>query len=134
MRFPIVIHQENDSAFGVIVPDMPGCFSAGDTLDEALENVHEAIDMYMEEVVNGHEAVPVPSALDTVVSNPDHEGGTFFLVEVDLPKYLGKADKINVTLPRYLIDRIDHAVNEGRYKSRSGMLAESAMSALAQLK
>jgi predicted RNase H-like HicB family nuclease len=38
MRYPILIEEGTDStAFGVVVPDLPGCFSAGDTLDEAVK-------------------------------------------------------------------------------------------------
>jgi len=44
MRYPVVIEPGDEGhAFGVVVPDLPGCFSAGDTLDEALANVEEAI-------------------------------------------------------------------------------------------
>jgi len=39
MYYPIAIEPGDDThAFGVVVPDLPGCFSAGDTLDEAMEN------------------------------------------------------------------------------------------------
>ncbi|WP_416138238.1 type II toxin-antitoxin system HicB family antitoxin [Halomonas sp. HK25] len=133
MLFTIVIHQEGDSAYGVTVPDMPGCFSAGDTLEEALENVREAIDLHMEEVVAGNEPVPSPSPMHQVAGDPEHAGATFFLVDVDMSKYLGKAEKINITLPRYLLERIDRAVKEGRFKSRSGMLAEGALDKLSRL-
>jgi len=45
MRFPIVIEPGDEQhAFGVVVPDLPGCFSAGDTLDEAIDNAKEAIE------------------------------------------------------------------------------------------
>lgn len=44
MKFPIAIEAGTDtSAFGVVVPDLPGCFSAGDALDEAYANAVEAI-------------------------------------------------------------------------------------------
>ncbi len=36
MNYPIVVHKEKGSDYGVTVPDLPGCFSAGGTLDEAL--------------------------------------------------------------------------------------------------
>ena len=43
MRYPIVIEPGTDAtAFGVIVPDLPGCFSAGDSLDEAVLGAEEA--------------------------------------------------------------------------------------------
>ena len=44
MRYPIAIEPgEAKTAFGVVVPDLPGCFSAGDTLDEAIANAAETI-------------------------------------------------------------------------------------------
>ena len=44
MKYPIAIEPGDDhTAFGVVVPDLPGCFSAGDTLDEAIDNAREAI-------------------------------------------------------------------------------------------
>jgi predicted RNase H-like HicB family nuclease len=44
MRYPIAIEPgDAKTAFGVAVPDLPGCFSAGDTLDEAIANAAEAI-------------------------------------------------------------------------------------------
>ena len=44
MRYPIAIEPGDEAqAFGVVVPDLPGCFSAGDTLDEALSNAEEAV-------------------------------------------------------------------------------------------
>ena len=43
MRYPILVEEgTGTSAFGVVVPDLPGCFSAGDTLDEAVEAAKEA--------------------------------------------------------------------------------------------
>jgi len=37
MHYPIVVHKDSESDYSVTVPDLPGCFSAGETLDEALE-------------------------------------------------------------------------------------------------
>ena len=49
MLYPIAIERGSDTeAFGVTVPDIPGCFSAGDTLEEAIENVKEAISGHLE--------------------------------------------------------------------------------------
>ena len=43
MRYPIAIEPGSEmTAFGIVVPDLPGCFSAGDTLDEALAGAEEA--------------------------------------------------------------------------------------------
>ena len=49
MRYPIAIEPgDNQHAFGVVVPDLPGCFSAGDFLDEAMAPAREAILLLLE--------------------------------------------------------------------------------------
>ena len=48
MNFPVVIHKAKDSDYGVTVPDLPGCFSAGRTVDEAFEMAKEAIELHLE--------------------------------------------------------------------------------------
>ena len=48
MLFPLAIHKEKNSCYGVTVPDLKGCFSAGDTLDEAVTNASEAIKGHLE--------------------------------------------------------------------------------------
>ncbi len=39
MRYPVLVHKDPESDYGVTVPDLPGCFSAGETLNEAREQV-----------------------------------------------------------------------------------------------
>lgn len=59
MRFAIVIESGNEKhAFGVIVPDLSGCFSAGDTLDDAIDNAKEAIELWLEETIDSGGAIP----------------------------------------------------------------------------
>ncbi len=60
MLYPIVIHKDPESTFGVTVPDLPGCFSAGDTLDEALRMSQEAIELHIEGLLEDSDAVPIP--------------------------------------------------------------------------
>ena len=69
-------------AFGVVVPDLPGCFSAGDTWDEALDAAKEAIAAWVDAAFDSGMAVPAPSSLDAVRRLPDYEGWTAGLVEV----------------------------------------------------
>ena len=49
MSFLTVFTQEEDGRFSVSVPSLPGCFSQGDTLDEAKKNIQEAIELYLED-------------------------------------------------------------------------------------
>ena len=51
MIFPIVIHKDANSDYGVTVPDLPGCYSAGETLDETLAWTREAIELHLEGLI-----------------------------------------------------------------------------------
>lgn len=128
MFFPIAIEQgSEDQSFGVIVPDIPGCFSAGDTLDEAIRNVKEAISIHLELLVSAEEAIPTAQDLAKYVNDPLYEGCAWFLVDLDISRYLGKTEKVNVSLPQRLIHLIDEKVSKDKtYKSRSAFLAAGA--------
>lgn len=62
---------DDKHAYGVFVPDLPGCFSAGDTWDEALENAKEAIEGHLEVLSDGSEAIPEAGLLEKHADNPD---------------------------------------------------------------
>lgn len=126
MRFPIVIHKDPNSDYGVTVPDLPGCFSAGDTLDAAIENAHEAIECHIEGLLIDHEPVPTPRQIDDHQNNPDYADGVWALISVDLSRLEGKAKRVNVTIPERLLKQIDRfAKREG--ESRSGLLTRAAL-------
>ena len=62
MRYLVVVHQDRPTGpCGVSVPDLPGCFSAGDTLADALERSREAIALHVEGLLSDSEPVPAPS-------------------------------------------------------------------------
>jgi predicted RNase H-like HicB family nuclease len=50
MRFKIVFEPSDEGGFTAYVPALPGCISEGDSVDEALANIHEAIELYLEPV------------------------------------------------------------------------------------
>lgn len=129
MRFPVVLHTDDGEHYGVIVPDMPGCFSAGDGVDDALNSVLEAIDLHIEGMMDERMPLPVPASIERHKADPDLAGGLWALVEVDMSRYEGKAEKINITLPRYLLCRIDDAAKASG-SSRSGFLAYAARKAM----
>lgn len=132
MKFPVVLHKDADSDYGVIVPDVPGCFSFGSTFSEALENVHEALALHLEGMVADGDALPQGKEVDVHIENPDYEGGVWAVVDFDLTPYLGKAVRFNASLPENLLLRIDEKVNKDhRYASRSGFLATAALRELA---
>lgn len=134
MLYPIAIEAGDDNtAFGVTVPDLPGCFSAGESMDEAVANAKEAITGHIELLVEMGADIPALSTLNVLAQNPEYAGYTWALVDVDLTRLLGGSEKINVTLPKSLIDRIDRCVaSNPEFKSRSGFLAQVALERIAK--
>lgn len=63
MRQVVLIPDNEVGGYTVIVPSLPGCISEGDTIDEALANIREAIDLYIEDLTADGESVPEDSTL-----------------------------------------------------------------------
>ncbi len=72
MKYPVAIHKDQGSCFGVSVPDIPGCFSAGETIDEALSNTQEAIASHLEILSEEGRRAPKPSEMEKHYENPDY--------------------------------------------------------------
>jgi len=130
MRFVIAIEPGDAThAFGVVVPDLPGCFSAGDTLDEAIDMAREAIDFHCETLIEDGGEVPLARTLAEHQADPDFAGWIWAVVEVPVERYFGPAEKINITLPRLLLAKID-SYAKAHGATRSGFLAEAARAAM----
>ena len=131
MQYPIFIHKDKDSAFGVIVPDLPGCYSAGDTIEEAIENAHEAIELHIECLLSDNESLPLKKSVDEHLENPDLKGGVVAVIDVDISKLSGKTIRINVSLPERFLKQIDEFThNHGG--NRSGFLLDAAMTYMSE--
>jgi len=48
MEYSVVVHDAEEGGYWVEVPALPGCYSQGESVEEALENVREAIELYLE--------------------------------------------------------------------------------------
>jgi predicted RNase H-like HicB family nuclease len=66
MRYTVVLEREDDGGFVVSVPALPGCLSQGDTRAEALENVREAIELYVEDCRDAGDPVPTEAGKEFV--------------------------------------------------------------------
>lgn len=62
-----------ETAIGVWFPDLPGCFSAGDTIDQALQNAEEALSLYAEGFEDEYGKLPAPRTLTELKADPDVE-------------------------------------------------------------
>lgn len=130
MKFPIALEPGTpNTAWGVVVPDLPGCFSAGDSAEEAFAHAAEAIEAFCEVLAEDEQDIPLPRPLAQWQSQPEYAGWVWALVEVDVTRFEGRAEKINITLPRRLLAKID-SYAKAHGATRSGFLAEAARAAM----
>ena len=129
MNFPIAIHKDPDSDYGVTVPDLPGCFSAGETLDEAATMAVEAIQTHVEGMFLDGDAIPEPHSLEEHQANPDFAGAVWMLVSVDMGKISGRTRRINITIPEPALARIDRYAR-AHGETRSSFLTRAALQAM----
>lgn len=122
-----LIHKEAESDYGVSFPDLPGCVSAGKTLDEARAMAAEALAFHLEGLVADNEPVPEPSSLESIMSDQENHDGVAVLIPAPRPS--GKSVRVNVTLPDDLLEAIDKHAEEHGF-TRSGFLAQAAKKAL----
>lgn len=128
MQYPIAIEWGDEThATGIVFPDIPGAITAGDSIEKAYELAVEVAHIQLEELANEGKPIPKPGSIAEHRQNPDFEGWGWGMIEVDLTPYLGKTEKINVTLPGRLIKQIDDYVNIHSIKSRSAFLARAAL-------
>lgn len=123
-----LIHKDADSDYGVSFPDLPGCITAGTTLDEARVMAAEALALHLEGLAADNEAVPEPASLEAIMNDPENQTGVAILV--DPPKAAGKSVRLNITLPDDLLETIDRYA-ESNGLTRSGFLARAAKRELA---
>ncbi len=128
MRYPVVIHKDENSDFGVMVPDIPGCYSAGSSYDEVLNNVVEAIECHLEGLLLDNETIPVGSSMDVWVHDEEFKEGVWAFVDIDLSQVSGKAKRINITIPERVLNLIDLYAKSHSIKNRSSFLADAALS------
>ena len=130
MRYPVIIHKDPDSDYGVTIPDLPGCFTVGDTVDDAIVQAVEAIECHIEGLVLDGQTIPTPRSIEFHQRNPDYADGVWALVSVTLDKLPGESRRVNITMPELLLALIDqHAKQHGETRSR--FIAQAAMEFIA---
>lgn len=108
-------------------PDLPGCVSAGDTLDEALSNAIDALSGHVRFMAADGEAIPSPSSVDKILSSPEwsEEAKHAVISAVPLVHDRGTTTLIDVRLDSGLLEAIgERAKSKGQ--SLSDFLATAA--------
>ncbi len=120
MDYIALLRKESDTDYGVDFPDLPGCITAGSTLDEAKEIAAEAIAFHIEGLIEDGEDIPAPSSLEEIMADKANKEAVAFLVPYQSSE---KAVRVNITLPSSLLKRIDRQSGK---RGRSGFLAAAA--------
>lgn len=128
MRYPVAIEPGSDTtAWGVVVPDLPGCFSAGDTLEDAMIQAEEAIALWIEVAIDNRQEIPPPSPIETLrAAHPGFDGWTWALVKIDPAMLDDTLERVNISLPRRVLHRLDARARRAG-ETRSGYIARMAV-------
>lgn len=128
MRYPIAIEPGNETtAWGVVVPDLPGCFSAGDTLEEAMIQAEEAVILWIEAMLDAGETIPVPTSIEALrLAHTKLDGWLWALVKVDPAMLDDTLERVNISLPRRVLHRLD-ALARSSGETRSGCISRLAV-------
>lgn len=118
-----LVHQEGDSAFGVQFPDVPGCFSAADEIDDLAANAAEALSLHLE-----GEDLPTARPLSEIRSDPRVEEelrAGAFLIAVPVIALTGRSERINISMDAGLAEAIKKTA-KARKLNFSSYLADLA--------
>jgi predicted RNase H-like HicB family nuclease len=116
--YPAII-EKGKHGFSVFFPDLPGCTSAGDTIQESARNAEEALRIHLEGMIEDDDPLPAPSPLDAIERDPEVDEAARVLVRADLP---GKSLRLNISMDEGLIEAMDAAAS-AQGMNRSAYLA-----------
>ena len=142
MYHPIAIEPGDDKhAFGVVVPDLPGCFSAGDSQGDAMAQARDAILLHLEglqgegKAASGQPGPPSPvdmhAAHSGLAAKADFKGWIWAIVEIDPEDLSDAVERVNITLPKRVLTAADRYA-AARGETRSGFLARAALETMAR--
>jgi predicted RNase H-like HicB family nuclease len=127
--FVAIIEGGDEPGYSVFFPDLPGCASAGETIEEAARNAEEALGLHLRGMVEDSEEIPVATAPEHIKTDPEVKEVARFLVRGEIP---ARAVRLNISLDDSLILKIDR-VAQARSMTRSGFIAQATRKALEEI-
>jgi len=125
--FYIAVVEKEDDTFGIWFPDFPGCVSAGETLEEVMNNGRDVLAFHVEGMREDGEDIPAPTKPDFFIQSSDFSiGANQFLVSVPLVSALGKSERVNLSIDSGNLKIID-AEAKRRGMTRSAFMVEAAL-------
>lgn len=103
--YPVCIYPGDNSGYTVIVPDLPGCVTEGETIADALEQAVDAASGWVLDELEDGKNAPEPSKAEDTKAD-EYEGGIVSVIMLDIDayaeKYGNKAVRKNCTIPAWL--------------------------------
>lgn len=129
-QYPAVFEKSSDG-FGIYIPNLDGCISYGDSLDDGVKNIREALTLYLSGMIEDGETVPDFNLMD--IQRNIGKDEVLVMVEPDrtlLKKLIkkGKSKRVNITIDEYLLEFVDFRASELN-TSRSALI-ESGLRAI----
>lgn len=109
LKYPVSIEEAPEGGYFIQIKDLPGCLSQGETIEEALENIEEARQLWIESMYEDGNEVPLPGSAEKQYS------GKF---NIRMPKSLHRkldemAEQEGVSLNHYLVSTLSRVVGMG---------------------
>lgn len=128
MKLPIVVVKESSSSYSAGFLDLPGCLTSGDSLEDLMDGIQDAVETWM----HGKDSSEFPGKASTLAEALEHEyanDGAIVFVDVDTSFLDKKAVKANLTIPAWVLKRIDDAVAKSNVPkdNRSKFMTRAAL-------
>lgn len=123
IHYPALFERADDGSISVSFPDLPGCVSSGDTVDQAAVRAEEALQFHLDGLIEDGLELPAPSPVAEAA--PFDRRSKILMRALVRAEKPGKAMNLHITLDQGLVAAIDRAAKARGY-TRSGFLAEGA--------
>jgi predicted RNase H-like HicB family nuclease len=123
--YPAVFEETSDNGYSIFFPDVSGCISAGENLEEAIAMAKEALSLHLSEMINDNEDAPV---VDLKNAKEAAEGCLLMMIEPN-PAIISRRTKehavrVNITIPQMLLERVDRYAKEANI-NRSRLIVQA---------
>lgn len=120
--FFAIIHKEQGSDYGVSFPDIPGCISAGETLEEAKEMASEALALHIEGMRQDDEIIPSASDLSQVSTSDEYKKDTHAIIFIEPANLKPKQVRVNISIDENILKEADNLAEQNGL-TRSGLIS-----------
>lgn len=110
----VAIFTKDNNVYNVSFPDLPGCYTYGNTMEEAYNMAKEALELHLYGMEDDGDQIPIPTPLESMKIN--HKTSFTTLIEAYMPlvrnQILNKSVKKTLTIPKWLNDLAEkHNIN-----------------------